>query len=92
MIVHLKDVKTGRVYDMDLGMGHVLNSTPVSILSVSKLIPTGMRFHFEKNNNYCIPPSGDKEGAAHPQRWTLLLAAPQQVQARIGNNRGAGRG
>ena len=56
MIVHLKDVKTGRVYDMDLGMGHVLNSTPVSILSVSKLIPTEMRFHFEKDNNYCTPP------------------------------------
>ena len=60
MIVHLKDVKTGRAYDMDLGMGHVLNSTPVSILSVSKLIPTGMRFHSEKDNNYCTLPSGDK--------------------------------
>ena len=45
---------------MDLGMGHVLNSTLVSILSVSKLIPTGMRFHFERDNNYCTLPSGDK--------------------------------
>ena len=45
---------------MDLGMGYVLNSTSVSILSVSKLIPTGMRFHFEKDNNYCTLPSGNK--------------------------------
>ena len=40
MIVHLKDVTSGKIYYMDLGMGHVLNNTPVSILSVSKLIPT----------------------------------------------------
>ena len=57
MIVHLKDVTSGKIYYMDLGMGHVLNNTPVSILSVSKLIPTGMIFHFEHNNNYYTVPS-----------------------------------
>ena len=60
MIVHLKDVTSGKIYYMDLGMGHVLNNTPVSILSVSKLIPTGMIFHFEHNNNYCTLPNGNK--------------------------------
>ena len=30
MIVHLKDVTLGKIYYMDLGMGHVLNNTPVS--------------------------------------------------------------
>ena len=43
-----------------LTVGHVLNNTPVSILSVSKLIPTGMIFHFEHNNNYCTLPNGNK--------------------------------
>ena len=60
MIVHFKDMKSGRIYYMDLGMGHVLNNTPVSILSVSKLIPTGIIFHFEHNNNYCTLPNGNK--------------------------------
>ena len=48
LLVKLLDRKSGLIFTMDLGRGHTLPDLPVSLLSVSKLIPTGSSFYFSK--------------------------------------------
>ena len=40
-IARLRNPQTGKIYQLHLGKGHILKDLPVSILSVSKLIPKG---------------------------------------------------
>ena len=43
---------------MDLGLGHTLPDLPVSLLSVSKLVPTGSSFYFSMEESWMKLPNG----------------------------------
>ena len=60
LLVTLRDVKTGNLYELDLGLAHVLSDSPVNLLSISQTLPAGLIFHFERNKNYVELPSGER--------------------------------
>ena len=58
LLVKLLDKRSGKVFTMDLGLGHTLPDLPVSLLSVSKLVPTGSSFYFSKEESWMKLPNG----------------------------------
>ena len=43
---------TGKLLNLSLGIGYSTKSTPRSLISISRLLKEGTRFHFEKGNCY----------------------------------------
>ena len=58
LLVKLLDKRSGKVFTMDLGLGHTLPDLPVSLLSVSKLVPTGSSFYFSMEESWMKLPNG----------------------------------
>ena len=56
LVVLLKGPK-GTEYNLDLGTAHALESCPVNLLSMSRLVDIGAILHFEKEKCWIQPPA-----------------------------------
>ena len=58
LVVTLKDLNTGNLFDVDFGFAHLLDKSPIDLLSISQSILLNLKFHFERNNCYLELPCG----------------------------------
>lgn len=58
LVVTLKDVRTGNLYEVDFGYAHLLDKSPIDLLSISQSILLKLKFHFERDNCYLELPDG----------------------------------
>ena len=52
LVVTLKDIKTGNLYEVDFGYAHLLDKSPIDLLSISQSLLLNLKFHFERDNCY----------------------------------------
>ena len=84
LLVKLLDKRSGKVFTMDLGLGHTLPDLPVSLLSVSKLVPTGSSFYFSKEESWMKLPNGGAKIMLE-KSWRKRRK-PQSVKPRRSSN------
>ena len=67
LVVVVKDPQ-GTEYTLDLGTAHAMESCPVNLLSLSRLVDIGAVLHFEKNECWMQPPLRLQSHGGEPER------------------------